>query len=142
MDRPGEFLVGQIVHVAERQQMLERPRKHVGLLGQRTGNVLRIVPLVRMNDSADLMLSWSMQWSVAVACRQWSVRRLRLTQPLTSHYTSYTIFPCFCAREICSVAYRPASTNSTHDARTAASLEAFTSKAFSQAGGTRFRRSA
>ena len=52
------------------------------------------------------------------------------------------IRPRCCEREIRSVAYSPASTNSTHEARTAGSLEALTSKALSQAGGTRFSRSA
>ena len=41
-----------------------------------------------------------------------------------------------------SVAYSPASTNSTHEARTASLSAAFTSNAFSHALGTRCSRSA
>ena len=41
-----------------------------------------------------------------------------------------------------SVAYSPASTNSTHDARIAASLAELTSNALFQAGGTRSKRAA
>src|SRR5205807_5744287 len=57
-------------------------------------------------------------------------------------YVSYTIRPCFCDREMRSVAYSPLSTNSTHDARVAGSDELFTSNAFSHARGTRLSRSA
>ncbi len=52
------------------------------------------------------------------------------------------IRPRCCEREMRSVAYKPASTNSTHAARTAGSLDALTSKALSQAGGTRSSRCA
>ena len=58
------------------------------------------------------------------------------------HRVSYMIRPCFWDREMRSVAYKPASTNSTHDARTGSLSEALTSNAFSQARGTRFSRSA
>ncbi len=50
--------------------------------------------------------------------------------------------PCRSDREIRSVAYSPASTNSTQLARTASLSDAFTSNALSHAGGTRRRRSA
>lgn len=59
-----------------------------------------------------------------------------------SHFTSYVILPCFCDLEIRSPAYSPARTNSTHEARTASFSPGLTSKALSQARGTRFKRSA
>jgi len=53
---------------------------------------------------------------------------------------SYTIRPWRWQREIRSIAYRPARTNSTQEARTAGSREAFTSKALSQIAGMRSSR--
>src|SRR5919198_655658 len=43
--------------------------------------------------------------------------------------------PCFCEREMRSLAYRPASTNSMQEARTASLSLGLTSNAFSQARG-------
>jgi len=65
-----------------------------------------------------------------------------VTQSKSAHHASYSIRPCRAARLIFSWAYIPARTNSTQAARMAMLLDAFTSKAFSHAGGTRLRRSA
>src|SRR5262245_20856048 len=66
----------------------------------------------------------------------------RFLELIVDLQTSYVIRPCFCARERRSVAYNPARTNSTHDARTASLAAGFTSNAFSHAFGTRLSRSA
>src|SRR5262245_52944471 len=66
----------------------------------------------------------------------------RYLELILDFQTSYVIRPCFCAREIRSVAYSPFSMNSTHDARIASLDELLTSNAFSQALGTRLSRSA
>ena len=50
--------------------------------------------------------------------------------------------PCFCEREMRSLAYSPARTNSMHDARTVSLSLGLTSNAFSHAYGTRLSRSA
>ena len=61
---------------------------------------------------------------------------------ISSRQISYATRPNRSLRLIRSVAHNPAKTNSTHDARTASSSLAFTSNAFSHAGGTRLSNSA
>ena len=121
MDRPGKLLVGQLAHGAVGQHVLHGPGNQVGRRLRRTRNVCGVVALVRVDNAANM-----------VGCGHEGAFQV----------ISYTICPCCCEREMRSVAYSPARTNSTHDARTPASLDALTSNALSHAGGTRFKRSA
>ena len=138
LDRPGQLLVGQLAHAAVGQHVFHGPGNQVRRRLRGTGEVLGVVALVSVDDAADTLGSGHHDAFLTISFP----RRAWEQVGVVPHVISYTICPCCCEREMRSVAYSPASTNSTHDARTPASLEALTSKALSQAGGTRFRRSA
>ncbi len=123
---PGQVLFGQLAAIAIEKQMLKRRRHHIRRRRRRTGEVHRVELLVRMNDAAEAV----------------NLTHVGNSSLNYHHRISYVILPCFCDREIRSPAYSPASTNSMHEARTASFSLGLTSKALSQAFGTRLRRSA
>ena len=53
LDRPGEFLLGQLAHAAVGQHVLHGPGNQVGRRLRGTGKVLGVVALVGVDDAAD-----------------------------------------------------------------------------------------